>query len=72
MSAVTERLAERRELRQQRPLRRAEDISIAVDLLIRYVAPIDDLLRALDAAGGSARLVGALRAELAKRRGGRR
>jgi hypothetical protein len=52
--------------------RRAEDMQIAVDLILRSVPAIDDLLRTLDAAGGSARLVKALRAELATRRGGRR
>jgi predicted RecB family endonuclease len=52
--------------------RRAEDLGIAVDIIMRSVPPIDDLIRALGGAGGSARLVGALRAELACRRGGRR
>ena len=52
--------------------RRGEDMLIAVDLLLRSVPAIDDLVKALDDAGGSQRLVKALRAELAKRRGGRR
>ena len=60
-------LAERRQAAQ----RRAEDLGIAVDLIVRNVAPVDDLVRLLDSAGGSARLVRALRAELAKRRGKR-
>jgi hypothetical protein len=64
--------AERRDERRSDARRRAEDLLIAVDLIIRHVAPIDELVRALDAAGGSVRLVGALRAELAVRRGGRR
>jgi hypothetical protein len=51
--------------------RRAEDLSVAVDILVRYVPPIDDLIRALEAAGGGTRLVKALRAELAARRGRR-
>jgi hypothetical protein len=33
---------------------------------------LDDLIAALDGVGGSARLVGALRAELMRRRGGGR
>jgi predicted RecB family endonuclease len=53
--------------------RRTEDLGIAVDILLRSVPAIDDLIAALDGAGGSVRLVGALRAELARRRsGGRR
>ncbi len=52
--------------------RRAEDLAITVDILLRSVSPIDDLIRMLDGAGGSVRLVGALRAELARRRGGGR
>jgi hypothetical protein len=52
--------------------RRGEDMLIAVDLLLRSVSAIDDLVKALDDAGGNQRLVKALRAELAKRRGGRR
>ena len=51
--------------------RRAEDLSIAVDIILRSVAAVDDLVKALAAAGGSARLVRALRAELAVRRGRR-
>lgn len=52
--------------------RRGEDLAIAVDLLLRSLPAIDDLVKALDDAGGSSRLVNALRAELTKRRGGRR
>jgi hypothetical protein len=52
--------------------RRAEDMAIACGLICRYVGPVDALVAALDAAGGSTRLVKALRGELARRRGGRR
>jgi predicted RecB family endonuclease len=52
--------------------RRAEDLGIAVDIIMRSVPAIDDLIAALDGAGGSVRLVGALRAELARQRGGGR
>lgn len=52
--------------------RRAEGMMIAVDLIVRSVPAIDALVAALDAAGGSARLVAALRDELARRRGGPR
>jgi hypothetical protein len=48
--------------------RRAEDMAAAVDLLLKSVPAIDDLVRLLEAASGSARLVAALRAELAVRR----
>jgi hypothetical protein len=58
--------------RAEAAARRAEDLSIAVDLILRSVSAINDLIAALDGAGGSARLVGALRAELARRRGGGR
>ena len=51
--------------------RRAEDLGIAVDLILRSVPAIDDPMRLLDSAGGSARLVRALKAELAARRGRR-
>ena len=51
--------------------RRAEDLGIAVDLILRSVPSIDDLVRLLESAGGSVRLVKALRAELAMRRGRR-
>jgi hypothetical protein len=46
--------------------RRAEDLAIAVDLILRSVPAVDDLVRALHGAGGSARLVKALRAKLAR------
>jgi hypothetical protein len=49
--------------------RPAEDLAIAVDLILRSVPAADDLVAVLEAAGGSARLVKALRAELAARRG---
>lgn len=52
--------------------RRAEDMAIACALICRYVGPVDDLVAALNAAGGSARLVKALRAELTRRREGPR
>ena len=52
-------------------LRRREDLSIAVGIVLKSVPAINDLIRALDAAGGSARLVGALRAELARQRSGK-
>jgi hypothetical protein len=68
---VSATFIEKRDQRRHAPQRRAEDLSIAVDLLIRHVAPIDDLVRLLDSAGGSVRLVRALRAELAARRGRR-
>jgi hypothetical protein len=61
-----------REAARQATQRRAEDLSIAVDILLRSVPAINDLIAALDGAGGSVRLVGALRAELARRRGGGR
>jgi hypothetical protein len=48
--------------------RRSEDLSIAVNIIMRSVPPLDDLIKALDGAGGSVRLVRALRAELAVRR----
>jgi hypothetical protein len=48
--------------------RPAEDLSIAVDLILRSVPAVDALIAALEAAGGSARLVKALRGELALRR----
>jgi len=48
--------------------RRGEDLGIAVGILMRSVGPIDDLVKALESAGGSVRLVAALRSELAKRR----
>jgi len=57
--------------RRQQAARKAEDLGIAVDIILRNVGPIDDLIRALEGAGGSQRLVRALRAELAVRRGGR-
>jgi hypothetical protein len=41
----------------------------ATDIILRSVSAIDDLVGALDGAGGSARLVKALRDELAARRG---
>jgi hypothetical protein len=62
---------EKREAAAQGARRRAEDMAIACGLICRYVGPVDDLVRALAAAGGSARLVKALRAELATRRGER-
>jgi hypothetical protein len=64
MSAYTEKL----EVERAAPRRRAEDLAIAVDLLIRYVAPIDDLVRVLAGSGVNVKLVNALRAELKKRR----
>lgn len=48
--------------------RQREDMSIAVDLILRSVPAIDALVAALESAGGSARLVRKLRAELAKGR----
>ncbi len=54
-----------REIAAERNRRRREDLSIAVDLLMRSVPDIDALVAALDGAG-------ALRAELARRRGGAR
>jgi hypothetical protein len=48
--------------------RRAEDMAIATDIIVRHVAPIDDLVRALEGARGSVRLVRALKNELAARR----
>jgi hypothetical protein len=64
----------RRTERAEAARRRAEDLTIAVDLILRSVPAVDDLIRALDSAGGNARLAGALRGELALRRhgGGRR
>jgi hypothetical protein len=52
--------------------RRKQDLAIAVDMLLRAVPPIDDLTRILEASGAAPRLVRAIRAELAARRGGRR
>jgi hypothetical protein len=49
-------------------LRRREDLAIAVDLILRSVPAVDALVAALESAGGSRRLVGALRGELARRR----
>jgi hypothetical protein len=66
---VTATYIERRDQRHREMQRRAEDLTIAVDMILRSVPGIDDLLRLLDAAGGSGRLVRALRAELAARRG---
>ena len=60
---------DRRDQRRQQTQRRSEDLTIAIDMILRSVPAIDDLIRALDGAGGSARLVRALRAELARRRG---
>ena len=51
--------------------RRREDLDIAVNIVLRSVSAIDALLAALESAGGSVRLVGALRAELTARRRGR-
>ncbi len=59
----------KREAARQAARRRAEDLGIAVGLILRSVPAIDDLVAALDRAGGSVRLVGALRVELARRRG---
>jgi len=52
--------------------RRAEDLGIAVDILLRSIPAIDALIAALEGGGGSLRLVSALRAELARRRVSRR
>jgi hypothetical protein len=62
---------ERCEARHHAATRRAEDLAIAVDVILRSVPAIDDLVRALAAAGGCQRLVRALCAELAMRRGRR-
>jgi hypothetical protein len=51
-----------------RNIRRAEDMSIAVGLVLKSVPAVDDLIRALEGAGGCVRIVSALRAELARRR----
>jgi hypothetical protein len=56
----------------ERNRRRRQDLAIAVDIIVRSVSPIDDLIAALESAGGSVRLVGALRRELAAWRGERR
>jgi hypothetical protein len=58
-----------REIAAERNRRRAQDMSIAVGLIVRSVPAIDDLVRALEGAGGCVRFVGALRSELARRRG---
>jgi hypothetical protein len=60
------------EIAAERNRRRREDLNIATDLILRNVGPIDDLVAALESAGGSVRLVGALRRELAARRRGKR
>jgi hypothetical protein len=52
--------------------RQREDLAISVDLILKSVAPIDALISSLESAGGSLRLVAALRTELAHRRGGGR
>jgi hypothetical protein len=49
--------------------RRREDLAISVDIILRSVSPIADLVRALEGAGGCTRLGAAPRAELAGRRG---
>ena len=51
-------------------IRRRQDLAIAVDLIVRYVGPIDDLIAALDGSGATPRLLRALRTELARRRRG--
>jgi hypothetical protein len=58
---------------RERNQRRREDLAIAVDIVLKSVPATDALIAALESAGGSLRLVGALRAELAARRrsGGR-
>ena len=58
--------------RRVQAARRSEDLGIAVDMILRSIPAIDALIAALESAGASARLVRALRAELAVRRGGRR
>lgn len=60
MSAVVER--------RERAARRAEDMAISIDLILRSVPAIDALIVALEGAGAAQRLVKALRRELAKRR----
>ena len=60
MIAVAERAAAAKQ--------RAEDLAIAVDIVLRSVPAIDDLVTLLEAGGGSVRLVRALKAELAARR----
>jgi len=59
------------ERRRRAPRRRAEDLAIAVNMILRSVPAIDDLIRALEDSGCNMRLVNALRAELAARRGRR-
>ena len=61
-----------RDIAAMRAIRRRQDLDIAVDIIVRSVSPIDDLIAALESAGGSVRLVGALRRELAARRRGKR
>ncbi len=58
-----------RALATERNRRQREDLAIAVDLIVRSVPAIDALVAALESAGGSRRLVGALRGELVRRRG---
>jgi hypothetical protein len=69
VAAVSGSFVERRDERRRAAERRAEDLAIATDLLIRHVAPVDDLLRALEGSGCNKRLANALRSELAARRG---
>jgi hypothetical protein len=57
---------------RQRHQRQREDLGISTDIILRSVAPIGDLIRALEGVGGCARLVAALRSELARRRSGGR
>jgi hypothetical protein len=71
MGAGVTGFVERREERLAAARRRAEDLQIAVSLALRHIPGIDAFITALDAAGGGARFVKALRAELALRRGGR-
>ena len=61
-----------RDIAAMRAIRRRQDLDIAVDIIVRSVSPIDDLIAALESAGGIVRLVGALRRELAARRRGKR
>ena len=61
-----------RALATERNQRRRQDLEVAIHLILRSVGPIDDLIRALEGAGGCVRLVGGLRTTLALRRGGGR
>jgi hypothetical protein len=61
---------ERREAERAAVRRRAENLDIVANMMMRVPA-IDDLVRLLDESKAAPRVVKALRAELARRRGGR-